>query len=249
ALISVAASIGKSRLLVKKLPKAVVISSGDELVPVDETPSPFQIRRSNGYTIAAALKTFKIEADILHIPDDPDITRQKIGECLQNYDVIILTGGISMGKFDYIPKALEELSVHKLFHKVQQRPGKPFWFGVAENGVVVFALPGNPVSTFMCFYRYIMPWLQTSLGVDFTNGQYAILNKDFSFKSPLQYFLQVKLKLSCEGQLLAEPLEGNGSGDFANLPDTDAFMELPLERNNFTKGEVYQIWRFSGMFI
>ncbi len=245
ALISVAASIGKSVLLVKKLPKVVVISSGNELVPVDEKPSPFQIRRSNGYTIAAALKTFKIDANMVHIPDDPEITRQKIRECLQNFDVVILTGGISMGKFDYIPKALEALSVHKLFHKVQQRPGKPFWFGVANNGVAVFALPGNPVSTFMCLYRYVIPWLKTSLDADVNNNKYAVLNKDFSFMQPLQYFLQVKLHLSNEGQLLAEPVEGNGSGDFANLQDTDAFMELPLEQNNFTKGEVYRIWPFA----
>ena len=182
---------------------------------------------------------------MIHIPDDPEITRQKISECLQNYDVIILSGGISMGKFDYIPKALEELSVKKLFHKVQQRPGKPFWFGTNDNGVVVFALPGNPVSTFMCLYRYMMPWLKASMGLPFSENKHAILNTDFSFAPALQYFLQVKLNLDSEGHLLAEPVEGNGSGDFANLLDTDAFMELPLERNNFAKGEVHRIWPFA----
>ncbi len=245
ALISIAASVGKSELLVKKLPNVVVISSGDELVNVDTMPSPFQIRRSNNYMITAALKKYLVNADMLHIPDDPEITKQKINECLQKYDVIILSGGISMGKFDFIPKALEELSVHKLLHKVQQKPGKPFWFGSDDKGTVVFALPGNPVSTFLCLYRYVFPWLRASLGLDFTEMKYAMLAADFSFKPAMQYFLQVKLVLSNEGHLLAKPVEGNGSGDFANLVDADAFMELPLEQNNFTKGQVFRIWPFN----
>jgi len=243
ALIGVAASIGKVKLLVKKFPEVAVISSGNEVVNVDAMPSPFQIRRSNIYTIVAALKKYKLNAQMLHIPDDPGITRQKISECLAHYDVIILSGGISMGKFDYIPTALEELSVHKLFHKVQQKPGKPLWFGIHDNGTTVFALPGNPVSTFMCLYRYVIPWLKASLGLVAQN-EFAMLNRDFSFKAALQYFLQVKLAINAEGYLLGEPVEGNGSGDFANLLDADAFMELPLEQNNFTKGEVFKIWPF-----
>lgn len=244
ALINMAASVGKTQLLVKKLPRIVVISSGDELIAVDKVPSPYQVRRSNNYMVAAALQQYKITTGLVHIPDDPAITRQKIGECLQTYDVILLSGGISMGKFDYIPKALEEVSVHKLFHKVQQRPGKPFWFGVHDSGVVVFALPGNPVSTFMCLCRYMIPWLRSSLGIIPEENKQAILNTDFTFTPALQYFLQVKLQLDRNGHLLAEPIEGNGSGDFANLLDTDAFMELPLERDNFTKGEVFRIWSF-----
>lgn len=247
--ISIAASIGKTTLLVKKLPKVVIISSGDELVDVHEKPNPYQIRRSNSYIIAASLERYNLKADVLHIPDNSEVTKQNIGVCLQNYDVIILTGGISMGKFDYIPAALQELSVKKLFYKVQQRPGKPFWFGRHENGVIVFALPGNPVSTYMCFHRYFIPWLKTCMGLPFTKNRAAILNEDFSFTPPLQYFLQVKLNMEIDGTLTATPFEGNGSGDFANLSEADAFMELPLERNNFTKGEVFAIWPFKEILL
>ena len=102
---------------------------------------------------------------MLHIPDDPAITKEKLGYCLENYDVILMTGGISMGKFDYIPKALEEIGVKTIFHKVSQRPGKPFWFGKHDNGVLVFAFPGNPVATFMCLHRYFLPWLSASQGL------------------------------------------------------------------------------------
>ena len=162
---------------------------------------------------------------------------------MQQYDVIILSGGVSEGKFDYIPKALDECGVKKLFHKVQQRPGKPFWFGKNDKGVLVFALPGNPVSAFMCLHRYLLSWLEKSLGVRKQN-LYAVLNEDFTFTPKLQYFLQVKLHVDQKGCLIATPVEGNGSGDFANLAATNAFMELPLERNNFTKGEVFKIWTF-----
>jgi molybdopterin molybdotransferase len=223
----------------------VVISSGDELVDVQATPSPYQIRKSNSYMLQAVLAGQGLKADIRHIPDDPEIIKQQLQICLQNYDVLLLSGGISMGKFDYIPQALKDLQVNQVFHKVQQRPGKPFWFGKHDNGVVVFAFPGNPVATFMCTQRYFIPWLNSSLGLAPKQPVYAILDNDFSFQPQLEYYLQVKLNFNEQGQLLATPVEGNGSGDFANLADTDAFMELPLEKNNFKKGEVYRVWVFN----
>lgn len=244
AIISLVASVGESELRVKKLPRVVIISSGDELVEVEQTPLIYQIRKSNNYTVKAVLQQHNIEASMMHIPDDPEITKSLIRQCLQNYDVLILTGGISMGKFDYIPKALEELQVEKLFHKVKQRPGKPFWFGKHNNGLVVFAFPGNPVATFMCLHRYFLPWLQSTLELKAKSPAYAILENDVIFQPELKYFLQVELNLNNEGRLIATPVEGNGSGDFANLAGTDAFMELPLEKNKFKKGEVYRIWQF-----
>jgi molybdopterin molybdotransferase len=245
AITSLVASVGKTELRVKRLPRVVVISSGDELVDVEATPSPYQIRKSNSYMLQAVLAGQGLKADIRHIPDDPEIIKQQLQICLQNYDVLLLSGGISMGKFDYIPQALKDLQVNQVFHKVQQRPGKPFWFGKHDNGVVVFAFPGNPVATFMCTQRYFIPWLNSSLGLAPKQPVYAILDNDFSFQPQLEYYLQVKLNFNEQGQLLATPVEGNGSGDFANLADTDAFMELPLEKNNFKKGEVYRVWVFN----
>lgn len=244
AVISLAASVGKTHLLVKKLPRVVIISSGDELVDVHETPSPYQIRKSNSYTVKAVLQQHSLQPDIVHIPDDPAITKTQIQQCLQNYDVLLLSGGISMGKFDYIPQALEDLQVEKVFHKVAQRPGKPFWFGRYQGGTVVFAFPGNPVATFMCLHRYFLTWLRATLGLPQQLPVYAVLNRDFQFQPPIQYFLQVKLQSNPQGQLMASPIEGNGSGDFANLADTDAFLELPAEKSDFKKGEVFKVLRF-----
>jgi len=243
-MINTIASVGKTQLLVAKLPRVVIISSGDELVDIDARPSPIQIRKSNNYTIQAVLKQPLIEADLIHIPDNSEITRQKIAYCIEHYDVILMTGGISMGKFDYIPKALEEMDVKTIFHKVSQRPGKPFWFGKHDNGILVFAFPGNPVATFMCLHRYFLPWLNASQGLQSKPSVYAVLGQDFTFKPELQYFLQVKLRFTEEAKLLATPVQGNGSGDFANLADTDAFMELPLQKSEFKKDEVFKIWKF-----
>ncbi|MDB5004303.1 MAG: molybdopterin molybdenumtransferase MoeA [Mucilaginibacter sp.] len=242
AVISLVASVGETELRVKRKPKIVILSSGDELVEVSATPSPYQIRWSNNYMVKAILAQQGLEAAMLHIPDNPEVIKQQIQICLKNYDVILLSGGISMGKFDYIPQALKELEVEQIFHKVQQRPGKPFWFGKHSNGVMIFAFPGNPVATFMCMQRYFIPWLHVSMGLSVKQIVYAVLDQDFAFLPQLQYFLQVKLSYSEQGQLLATPIEGNGSGDFANLADTDAFMELPLEKNEFKKGEAYQVW-------
>jgi molybdopterin molybdotransferase len=244
AIIGVAASVGKTHLLVKAMPKMVIISSGDELVDVNETPSPYQIRKSNSYTVKAVLQQHGLQPDVLHIPDDPEVTKTQIQHCLQNYDVLLLSGGISMGKFDYIPQALQDLQVTKLFHKVAQRPGKPFWFGQYQDKALVFAFPGNPVATFMCLNRYFLTWLNATLGLPQQLPVYAVLDKDFQFQPALQYYLQVKLHSNAQGQLMASPVEGNGSGDFANLADTEAFLELPLERSEFKQGEVFKVWRF-----
>jgi molybdopterin molybdotransferase len=244
ALIGLAASVGKSELLVKKLPRIVIISSGDELVRVNEKPLVYQIRSSNDYVIKAAMQQYGMQPAMLHISDDPEITFQKIQECLLNYDVILLSGGISMGKYDYIPQALEKLSVSKLFHKVKQKPGKPFWFGKHSNGTLIFAFPGNPVSTFMCFHRYFLPWLESSLGIP-KPALFALLGRDFIFTPEIQYFLLVKLTFNNHGHLIASPVEGNGSGDFVQVMDANAFMELPMNEKNFFKEQPYRVWPFS----
>jgi len=241
ALIGITASIGKEMLCVKKLPRVIIISTGDELVEINQIPAPYQIRRSNSYTIKAVLQQYALRAEMIHIPDDAEITRQQISRCLEDYDVILLSGGVSMGKFDYVPQALQELSVQKYFHKVQQRPGKPFWFGAHSGGALVFAFPGNPVSAFMCLHRYFLPWLQSSLDIP-TSSTYAVLDQDVNFDPHLQYFMQVKIRNE-NGKLFATPVDGKGSGDFANLLEADAFMELSAGKSTFRKGEAYKVWR------
>jgi len=240
--IGVGASIGKSKVKVAKLPKIMVISTGDELVKVHEQPASHQIRRSNVYRLITTLQAYNIMAASDHINDEPEEIRKKLKHYLVEYDVIILSGGVSKGKFDYIPGILEELKVEKLFHKIKQRPGKPFWFGQYNNKCTIFALPGNPVSSFLCMQRYFLSWLEHSQSGAQSARPMAILQSDVFFKPDLTYFLEVKIGYNDLGQLLASPQKGNGSGDLANLVEADAFIELPRGRNNFEKGEVFPIY-------
>jgi molybdopterin molybdotransferase len=239
--IALLASIGKANVKVYAFPKTAIVSTGDELVAIDQTPQPHQIRRSNDAALKASLHQLGCDATSFHLPDSEEKLRNELITVFKHHDLIILSGGVSKGKFDFVPQVLESLGVKKLFHQVSQKPGKPFWFGRSEKHTV-FALPGNPVSTYMCFYRYIKPWLLKSFKTDFETSS-AILAEDFTFKLPLTYFLQVSVK-NTDGKLLAYPDAGGGSGDFANLKDVDGFLELALEKNDFRRGEAFPYYAF-----
>ena len=236
--INSAAAVGKASLQVKKMPKVVNFSTGDELVPVHQVPELHQIRRSNIYGIQATLKEWGVSADLHHLADDKEEMLATISSMLNTYDLFIFTGGVSKGKFDYLPDVLEELKVEKHFHKIQQRPGKPFWFGSNTKGKKIFALPGNPVSSFVCVYMYLQFWLQQSLGIE-QEVLHVRLKNDVEFKPDLVYFLEATLESSPDGSLVAKAIKGNGSGDFANLVKTDGFLILPQNKSQFFANEVY----------
>ncbi|GAB4038289.1 molybdopterin molybdotransferase MoeA [Spirosoma jeollabukense] len=239
--IAVAASVGRATVSVTKLPRVALISTGDELVDVTETPLPYQIRRSNTYMLRAALTSLGIQATLHHIVDDEAILADQLTALLIENDVLILSGGVSAGKADFVPDVLARIGVQKRFHKIEQKPGKPLWFGTAP-GKTVFGLPGNPVSTILCGYRYVLPYLRASLGLPPVPIHYAQLARPVVFKPALTYFLPVRLTSEADGRTLAHPLPGSGSADFANLLDANAFMELPAERSEFGEGESFQVW-------
>lgn len=236
----VAATVGKADLRVRRLPNVLVIYTGDELVGIDQIPAPHQIRASNAFTIDALLVAWQIEADLLHLADTREDTRKQLAKSLEQYDLILLSGGISKGKFDFIPEALEALGVQKQFDRVQQRPGKPFWFGYTEH-TTVFAFPGNPVSAFMCACRYLIPWLRQCLGLPAAEPVFASLTEGFYQKAPLTYFLPVSTSYTTEGRLVCTSQTGRGSGDLANLTDADGFLELPPGPRNFETGEAFPL--------
>jgi molybdopterin molybdotransferase len=235
--IALLASVGKSKVLVRRYPKTAVVSTGDELVDITATPEEHQIRRSNSYALAAALREAGVSPGMFHIPDQEGRLRDDLRGIASDHELIILTGGVSRGKFDYVPAILQELGVEMHFHGVAQRPGKPFWFGTAKDDKTFFALPGNPVSTYMCFYRYVLPWLRQSMGST-TSPLTAFLAEDFTFMPIVTCFLQVRCRVA-DGKLMASPAPGGGSGDFANLGQVDGFLELPAESTVFRAGDVY----------
>jgi molybdopterin molybdotransferase len=245
----VLATVGKFKVTVAKQPKVMIISTGNELVEVSETPAEHQIRRSNVYTLVSLLEKLHVKTNTAHILDDKETLKTKIEAYLKEYDVLLFSGAVSKGKFDFIPEVLDSLGVKKLFHRVQQRPGKPFWFGKkasdeqSRSDKTVFAFPGNPVSTFASCLKYFYPWYYKSVGLDFENRNEAILSEDFYFKPELTYFLQVKIS-NKESKVFATPVKGKGSADLTNLVDADAFLELPDNRSNFTKGEVFPLLKY-----
>ena len=239
--IGVLATVGSSKVMVAKQPKVMIISTGDELVGVNETPLDHQIRMSNVYTLVSLLDRLHVSSKTDHISDDKPILKKKIKEYLKEFDVLLFSGAVSKGKFDFLPEVFQELGVEKLFHKVSQRPGKPFWFGQMKT-CRLFAFPGNPISTFANCLAYFYPWYLKSSGVN-TTEETAILTENVSFKPNLTYFLQVKLTHK-NGYLLAAPIKGNGSGDLASLVNSDAFIQLPKDKNEYKKGENYPIIRY-----
>lgn len=237
--IGVFASLGIEQVKVSKLPKCTIISTGDELVEVNEIPLAHQIRRSNVYMLQSQLESFGIAAEQIHLLDNQDHIRSQIKKLLEKQKILIVSGGVSKGKYDYLPTVLADLGVEKIFHKVKQRPGKPFWFGKHRSGVLVFALPGNPVSSFICLIKYVNQYLFKHLAADLINPA-ATLVSDFNFKPDLDYFLPVKLNYS-GAQLEATPQPGHGSGDFANLLRADGFLHLPRGKEQFNQGEKYPL--------
>jgi len=235
--VALLASVGKDKVKVFAYPRAAIISTGDELVAVNELPKDHQIRSSNVYALQSAMAEIGWQAERFHVEDEKRAMEKAFRKILETSDVLILSGGVSKGKFDFVPEVLNKVGIEVLFHQVSQRPGKPFWFGKSASDKVAFALPGNPVSTFMCFYRYIKPWALKGLGVE-VSPTFAVLGKDFSFEPNLTYFLQVSA-INERGTIVAYPVVGGGSGDFANLKNVTGFLELPLGKSEFNGGEVF----------
>jgi len=243
--IAVAAACGCAALAVNSQPKIAVIATGDELVDVGAEVGPHQLRRSNDYALRAALHAAgwpRVER--FHLHDMRHEIEHMLWHILAEFDVVLLTGGVSKGKFDFLPAVLTELGVKKKFQGVAQRPGKPLWFGLSPRARPVFALPGNPVSSYICLHRYVLPALTQAAGAPPATPRLAALTAPVTFKPPLAYFLPVKINSSPAAGLLATPAAVNTSGDFAGLVDTDGFVELPAGQDEFPADTVARFWEW-----
>ena len=226
--LAIAASAGRGALVVSRVPRIAILSTGDELVGPDRPIAPWQIRRSNAHGIAATLaaRGYRDLRD-RHLQDDPATIRAALAAELAECDAIVLSGGVSAGRFDHVPAVLESLAVERVFHKVAQRPGKPFWFGIAPAGQPVFALPGNPVSTLVCLVRYVLPALARLEGAQAPAVLYGILATAFQARHGLTSFLPV----DSTGATLT-PRANHGSGDFGALAGTAGFVELSPDHHH-----------------
>jgi molybdopterin molybdotransferase len=244
--VAIAAAAGMARIRISSQPMLVVISTGNELIEPGEPVLAHQVRRSNAYAIVTALREhgFQRVADD-HVQDDAEELRERLRFHLETHDVLVLSGGVSTGRFDLVPQVLEELGVQPIFHKVAQRPGKPLWFGMAPTGAAVFGLPGNPVSTLVCLARYVLPALLASLGQNLRAPERLALGAPVTVNPPLTYFMPVRIEQDDWGRPWAMPAPTNGSGDFTALAGTDGFVELPPGPNTYKKGFVTRLLRWS----
>lgn len=241
--LGIAASVGASVLEVAAIPRVWVLSTGDELVAVDEGPAPHQIRRSNVHAIAAAVTAAGLgEVTTVHCRDDRDALLDTVRTSLSDCDVLILTGGVSKGRADYVPGVLDELGVERRFHGVRQRPGKPMWFGTAPGGALVFGLPGNPVSALVGVHRYVLSALRQAVHGTVAAPAYATLTEPCERRIPLCVFLPVRVELGSDGGLRATPLQTNTSGDFSALADTDGFIALSEAIENYPVEQACRLW-------
>ncbi len=222
--LAIAASVGATELEVYRLPRIHLITTGDEVIPPSETPTDYQIRRSHPSAITSLIQAQQLgEVTHQHLQDDPEAIEAALKTALQdsNNDILILTGGISMGKFDWVAPLLKKLLGEPEFHGVAQRPGKPFAFWKGEDTPKVFALPGNPVSVMATMHHYVLPSLRKMLGMQ-QEAKTLPLAEDFHWELPLTGILPYKAK---NGKITIHP--PSNSGDYISLHGTNGFTCIP----------------------
>lgn len=225
-------AVGKPTVTVFIRPNIALISTGNELVTVNEVPSANQIRSSNKEMLYALLAPFAAEIKLHHLPDDREALKQFLqGESLR-YDVLCFSGGVSMGKYDYVASELEAADVHVHFHGVQQRPGKPFFFGT-RNEQVIYAFPGNPVSVLHCATRFLLPFLRTSTITE--------VKLNTAITNPTGLFFYKPVQLNGDGSV--EVIQQNGSGDFMGMHGATGFVEL-APNDSYKEGERLPYYSF-----
>jgi molybdopterin molybdotransferase len=243
--IAVLAGAGRATALVAGLPHVAVISTGDELVDAGKPVAAHQIRSTNDRAIEASLTQHRLgQVTRARLRDDANALAIAIDRLDTELDVLVLSGGVSMGQFDFVPSVLAELGAKLVLHKVEQRPGRPMWFGVSARGKPIFAFPGNPVSTIVCATRYLLPALRHAAGLTEPPHELVELTAPVEASPTLTLFVPVTLSSSDRATLLAEPRPTNTSGDFVALAGTNGFVELAAKRGSYAAGTVARLFRW-----
>ncbi|HUA25698.1 MAG TPA: molybdopterin molybdotransferase MoeA [Steroidobacteraceae bacterium] len=243
--IAVVASAGLAWVSVSRQPDFMVVSTGDELVEPGQPIAEHQVRRSNAHALSAALREHgfgKVGDD--HIPDNEKMLRDGLARHLTERDVLILSGGVSKGRLDFVPRVLKSLNVDEVFHHVAQRPGMPMWFGVGPRGQAVFGLPGNPVATLLCLIRYVVPAVHAAMGAHVAGPEPIALAAAIARGRPVASFVPVSIQHGVGGARSALPRMPSGSGDFLALAGTDGFVELPPRTDAYPEGFVADLYRW-----
>jgi molybdopterin molybdotransferase len=209
--IAIAATVGKAHIEVESKPHVHIFSTGDEIVGLHETPADHQIRSSNVMMLKSVLLSKGFKANSSHLADSAEKIKSSVDKALESNDIILLSGGVSAGKKDLIPGVLAEAGFETVFHKISQKPGRPLLVATRPDGKVVFAFPGNPISTLTCFWVYFLPWVSGEWP-EYQVKEIKFLPKPFA---ELDQWIPVE-----NGEVLAH----NGSGDLINWSRADGLV-------------------------
>lgn len=223
------AAFGYANVKVGKRPRVAILATGDEIVPVEQKPNPIQIRNSNSITLKIYAEACgALVTTLAQVGDDLESLKTAIENALETADVLILSGGVSVGKYDFTKTALREIGAEIYFDKIALRPGKPTVFAKLDEKIV-FGLPGNPVSvivTFNLFARAALLKMQGARAINLKSG-FAVLQQDLKGAAERDSYLPIKLAIDENGRLLAEPLKWGGSSDFVRFARADALLFVP----------------------
>jgi len=235
--LALAAQVGATQLQCAKRPRVAILSTGDEVVLIDQPPGPFQIRNSNSVSLAAQVRIAGGEPVVLgNAADRVEDLGEKIERGLKE-DALVLTGGVSMGKYDLVESVLKALGAEFFFDAVAIRPGKPAVFAICQ-GKPVFGLPGNPVSAMVTFQLFVTPAIDLLSGADAHPLPLveARLAEPLNERPGLTHFLPARIEWhGAEPQVSA--LKWQGSGDIAALAGANCFLVVPAEREKSASGE------------
>jgi molybdopterin molybdotransferase len=246
--LAIAAQVGRSKLVVAKKPRVAILSTGDELVAMGQTPTKYQIRNSNNVSLAAQVALAGGEPVMLGTaPDNLEELRARIQQALEA-DIVVVTGGVSVGKYDLVEQVLREMGAEFYFDAVAIRPGKPAVFGFCQKKPV-FGLPGNPVSTMVTFELFVVP------GIELLSGHKpqalallkAKLAHPLNEKPPLAHFLPARVSWP-EGEAVVEAIHWEGSGDIGSVVKGNCFLVVHETRQIYAAGEMADILPRRGLF-
>ena len=238
AVIGFICALGLSEIKIFKKPNIALIVTGNELQTAGCHLEPGKVYESNSAIIQSALSGMGLTIDKLFFAkDDKRILAETVGQALQGADLLLISGGISVGDYDFVTEVLNGNNTTTLFYKIAQKPGKPLFFGKNKQ-TFIFGLPGNPASVLTCFYEYVYPLLRKMLGREnlFLKTLQVPILTDFPKKKGLAHFL--KAKIESKG---VQPLEGQESFKLKSFADANAFLYLPMEKKDVKTGELVEV--------
>jgi molybdopterin molybdotransferase len=234
-------AMGMDEVKIFKKPKVSIIITGNEIESPGKKLKHGKVYDSNSFILKSALLQMNLKPDnLIFLKDDKIKLKKIISLYLNKSDVILISGGISVGKFDFVNEVLDKLGTIELFYKVLQRPGKPLYFGKKDN-TFIFGLPGNPSSVLTCFYEYAYPLLKKMQGYEnyFLNSTRIPVQKDLNKNFKLSNFLKAKIN---DGGVM--PLEGQASYILKSFAEADCFIYLPVETEFVRAGEEVEVHLF-----